>query len=78
MITGQLRSTCKTPLDYWHLAQKFETLPKLNAEFIEDNPPIDRAIVQQDYPQFVFDSFVSCKCARPMPVYSVPGMIDHF
>ena len=78
VITGQLRSTCSTPLDYWHLAQKFETLPKLNAEFIEDNPPIDRAIVQQDYPQFIFDSYVSCKCARPMPVYSVPGMIDHF
>ena len=78
VITGQLRSTCATPLDYWHLAQKFESLPKLNAEFIEDNPPIDRAIVQQDYPQFIFDSYVSCKCARPMPVYSVPGMIDHF
>ena len=78
VITGQLRSTCSKPLDYWHLAQKFENLPKLNAEFIEDNPPIDRAIVQQDYPQFIFDSYVSCKCARPMPVYSVPGMIDHF
>ena len=78
VITGQLRSTCATPLDYWHLAQKFDSLPKLNAEFIEDNPPIDRAIVQQDYPQFIFDSYVSCKCARPMPVYSVPGMIDHF
>ena len=78
VITGQLRSTCATPLDYWHLAQKFESLPRLNAEFIEDNPPIDRAIVQQDYPQFIFDSYVSCKCARPMPVYSVPGMIDHF
>ena len=78
VITGQLRSTCSVPLDYWHLAQKFDSLPKLNAEFIEDNPPIDRAIVQQDYPQFIFDSYVSCKCARPMPVYSVPGMIDHF
>ena len=77
-ITGQLRSTCATPLDYWHLAQKFETLPKLNAEFIEDNPPIDRAIAVQNYPQFVFDSYVQCRCVRPMPVYSVPGLIDHF
>lgn len=77
-ITGQLRSTCAEPLDYWHLAQKFTSLPKLNAEFIEDNPPIERAIAVQNYPQFVFDSYVSCKCVRPMPVYSVPGMIDHF
>lgn len=77
-ITGQLRSTCSTPLDYWHLAQKFTSLPKLNAEFIEDNPPIDRAIAVQDYPQFVFDSYVQCRCVRPMPVYSVPGLIDHF
>jgi hypothetical protein len=77
-ITGQLRSTCATPLDYWHLAQKFDSLPKLNAEFIEDNPPIDRAIAVQNYPQFVFDSFVQCRCVRPMPVYSVPGLIDHF
>lgn len=77
-ITGQLRSTCATPLDYWHLAQKFESLPKLNAEFIEDNPPIDRAIAVQDYPQFVFDSYVQCRCVRPMPVYSVPGLMDHF
>lgn len=77
-ITGQLRSTCATPLDYWHLAQKFETLPKLNAQFIEDNPPIDRAIAVQNYPQFVFDSYVQCRCVRPMPVYSVPGLIDHF
>ena len=77
-ITGQLRSTCATPLDYWHLAQKFTSLPKLNAQFIEDNPPIDRAIAVQNYPQFVFDSYVQCRCVRPMPVYSVPGLIDHF
>lgn len=77
-ITGQLRSTCATPLDYWHLAQKFENLPRLNAEFIQDNPPIDRAIAVQNYPQFVFDSYVQCRCVRPMPVYSVPGLIDHF
>ena len=76
-ITGQLRSTYSAPLDYWHLAQKFESLPKLNAEFIEDNPPLDRCIAVQDYPQFVFDSYISCKCVRPMPVYSVPGLIDH-
>lgn len=77
-ITGQLRSTCAQPLDYWHFAQKFNNCPKLNAEFIQDNPPVDRAIAVTDYPQFIFDSYINCKCVRPMPVYSVPGMIDHF
>lgn len=77
-ITGKLRSTYAQPLDFWHLAQKFETLPKLNGQFIEDNPPIDRCIAVQNEPQFIFDSYISCKCVRPMPVYSVPGLIDHF
>lgn len=77
-ITGKLRSTDPQTLDYWHLAQKFDNCPVLNKEFIEDNPPIKRCIAVQDEPQFIMDSYISEKCVRPMPVYSVPGMIDHF
>ena len=43
-ITGKLRSTYSTPLDMWHMSQKFATLPALNSTFIQDNPPIARAI----------------------------------
>lgn len=77
-ITGKLRSTYSAPLDYWHLAQKFISLPTLNSTFIEDNPPIARAIAVPSEPQFVFDSYINLICARPMPTYSVPGLIDHF
>lgn len=77
-ITGKFRSTFAQPLDYWHLSQKFDSLPVLNSEFIEENPPIDRVIAVPSEPQFIFDSYFDLKCARPMPVYSVPGLVDHF
>ena len=77
-ITGKFRSTDPQPLDSWHLAQNFSSLPTLSAQFIQDNPPVERVIAVQDEPQFLFDSYIRLKCARPMPVYSVPGLVDHF
>lgn len=77
-ITGKMRSTDPQSLDVWHLSQKFDTLPTLNKEFIEENPPIDRVIAVPSEPQFMMDVFFDLKCARPMPTYSVPGFIDHF
>ncbi|EOZ9388823.1 major capsid protein [Enterobacter cancerogenus] len=77
-ITGKMRSTAPESLDVWHLSQKFENLPTLNQEFIEENPPVKRVIAVQDEPEFLLDVYFDLKCARPMPVYSVPGYIDHF
>ena len=77
-ITGQFRSTYSTPLDHWHLAQEFGSLPVLNTTFITEDPPLDRVIAVPSAPHFLFDSVINLKCARPMPVYSVPGLIDHF
>lgn len=79
-ITGLLRSTAPQPLDVWHLAQNFASLPTLNAEFIEDNPPVDRIIAttEQTGQQFVADMFFNVKAARPLPMYGVPGLVDHF
>lgn len=78
IITGALRSNATTPLDTWHLAQYFTAAPALNSAFIEDNPPIDRVIAVPSEPHFIFDSYFRLTCARPMPVYGVPGLIDHF
>lgn len=77
-ITGKFRSTDPQSLDIWHLSQQFTDTPKLDDEFISENPPIDRVIAVPSEPQFIFDSHFDMKCARPMPVYSVPGLIDHF
>ena len=77
-ITGQFRSTYAQSLDIWHLSQEFSNLPVLNSQFIVDNPPLDRVVATPDEPHFLFDSHIELKCARPMPVYAVPGLIDHF
>lgn len=78
IITGQMRSQFAQTLDTWHLAQKFTSLPVLNDTFIQDNPPISRVIAVPTEPHFLFDGFFRYRCARPMPMYSVPGMMDHF
>jgi hypothetical protein len=78
MITGAMRSDAAASLDNWHLAQDFGALPVLNASFIEENPPIDRVVAVPSEPDLLLDMFFDLKCARPMPTYSVPGLIDHF
>ena len=80
-ITGLFKSTSAGTIDNWHLAQKFASLPTLNSTFIQDTPPVDRVVAvgsAANGQQFIFDSFFDCKTARPMPLYSVPGLIDHF
>jgi hypothetical protein len=77
-ITGKFRSTYAQSLDSWHLGQKFDNLPKLNPEFIVDNPPIDRVVAVPSEPQFLLDCWFNLNCVRPMPVYGVPGLMDHF
>ena len=77
-ITGKMRSAATGSLDVWHLSQDFSTLPLLNNTFIEENPPIDRVVAVTNEPDLIFDWFFDMKTTRPMPVYSVPGLIDHF
>lgn len=78
LVTGQFRSTGSPGLDIWHLAQYFGSRPELNDTFIQEDPPIDRVIAVDTEPHFLFDSRFQFRAARPMPVYGVPGFIDHF
>jgi len=78
MITSQMRSSYSASLDAWHLAQDFSVVPKLDTAFIVENPPITRISAVPSEPHFKMDTYIRLKCARPMPMYSVPGMIDHF
>lgn len=81
MITSLFRSTASGTLDAWHLAQKFTALPTLNDTFIKDTPPVSRVVAVgagANGQQFLFDSIFQVNAARPLPMYSVPGLIDHF
>jgi hypothetical protein len=81
MITGQFRSTAAGTLDAWHLSQRFTSCPTLNSSFIQDNPPVDRVTAVaagQDTNHFYLDAFFNINMVRPLPMYSVPGLIDHF
>jgi len=86
-ITGAMRSTHNLSLDAWHLSQEFGSLPLLNEEFIIENPPMSRVLavgVGSEGSTTLFgqtailDGAFAIKHVRPMPTYSVPGLIDHF
>jgi len=78
MITGQFKSTTASPLDIWHLAQRFTALPVLNDAFIQDTPPVNRVVAVPSQPQFLLDVYMDIETTRALPMYSVPGLIDHF
>lgn len=77
-ITGKFRSSDPQTLDVWHLAQKFDSLPTLSPSFINENVPMDRVVAVPSEPDILFDSYINIRAARPMPLYGVPGLIDHF
>lgn len=82
MITGYFRSNATdsnglgASLDYWHLAQRFGQLPTLSAAFVLSSVPVDRVLAVSEFhgTQFILDGWFDLQCARPMPLYSVPGL----
>ena len=77
-ICGHFRSTYTKPLDVWHLSQKFDSLPTLSDQFIQDKPPVDRVIATKNYPHFLIDIGFKYHTTRAMPMYGIPGLVDHF
>ena len=80
-ITGLFKSTSTGTIDPWHYAQKFTSLPTLNSTFIQDTPPLARNLAvgsAANGQQLLLDAFFHINAARPLPMYSVPGLIDHF
>lgn len=73
-ITGTFRPTHPQSLDVWHLSQEFESLPLLNQSFIEEAVPIERVVAVPSEPPLMLWGDFNIKAARPMPLYSVPGL----
>lgn len=79
-VCGEMRSSAPTSLDVWHLADDYETLPALSDSWIrEDKTNVDRvlAVTSSVSNQMFADLYIQCKATRPMPMYSIPGLIDH-
>lgn len=79
-VAGEMRSKAPTSLDVWHLADEYTQLPKLSDAWIrEDKTNVDRvlAVTSAKSNQMFADLYVQCKATRPMPMYSIPGLIDH-
>lgn len=80
-VTGLFRSTSAGTIDPWHLAQRFVALPTLAATFIAEDPPLARVLAVgagANGQQLISDFYFQTRVARPLPMYSVPGLIDHF
>ena len=80
LVTGLFRPDASGTLAAWHLSEDFSSLPTLGDTFIQSNTgdPLDRAIAVSTEPHMYADFYFDMKCARPMPVYGVPGNLDHF
>lgn len=79
-VTGEMRSAYAQSLDVWHLADDYSKRPSLSDSWIrEDKTNIDRvlAVTSANSNQFFADIYVQNRATRPMPMYSIPGLIDH-
>lgn len=76
-VSGAFRSNYPSgTLDPWHLALNPAAQPYiLNSDWIGDQPPINRVIAVPSEPEFIMDCHFDLKCVRPLPVYSVPGLL---
>lgn len=80
-VSGEMRSSAPLSLDVWHLADDYASQPYLSDSWIrEDSATVDRvlAVSSNNSAQLFCDIYVNNRTTRPMPVYSIPGLIDHF
>ncbi len=79
-VSGAMRSNYQATLDAWHYADKYASQPILSSEWIDETSAnIDRTLAVQSATedQFIADFYFACEATRPMPLYSIPGLIDH-
>lgn len=79
-VAGEMRSSAQNSLDVWHLADEYASLPVLQSAWIqEDKSNLDRAlaVTSSVSNQYFADFYIRCTATRPMPLYSIPGLLDH-
>lgn len=80
MCSGEMRPYVNNGLFSWTLADDYDQAPTLSDEWMrEDKTNVDRtlSVTSQVSNQFWADIYFDFKHTRPMPVFSIPGLIDH-
>lgn len=77
-ISGKFRSNATGTLDSWHYGDNYTTTPNLSQEWMkEGDSEIQRTLAVDNEPQFIMDTVIDNTSVRPMPMYSIPGLVDH-
>lgn len=77
-ICGKFRSNAEGPLDTWHYGDKYTETPSLSQAWMkEGDSEIQRTLAVDNEPQFIMDTIIDNTSVRPMPMYSIPGLVDH-
>ena len=78
IVSGEMRSNYSQSLDIWHWADDYSTMPVLGSDWIDESKDnIARTLAVQNHDQFFGDFWFNCIMTRPMPMFSVPGLMDH-
>lgn len=77
-ISGKFRSNAKGTLDSWHYGDNYAETPSLSQAWMkEGDSEIQRTLAVDNEPQFIMDTVIDNTSVRPMPMYSIPGLVDH-
>lgn len=78
IVTAEMRSNYDLSLDIWHWADDYSNRPYLDSDWIDEpKENVERTLAVQDQDQFFGDFYFGAIWTRPMPIYSIPGLIDH-
>lgn len=77
-ISGKFRSNATGTLDSWHYGDNYKETPSLSQTWMkEGDSEIQRTLAVDNEPQFIMDTVIDNTSVRPMPMYSIPGLVDH-
>lgn len=78
-ISGKFRSNAQGTLDSWHYGDNYTTTPSLSQAWMkEGDSEIQRTLAVDNEPQFIMDTVIDNTSVRPMPMYSIPGLVDRY
>lgn len=77
-ISGKFRSNATGTLDSWHYGDNYKETPSLSQAWMkEGDSEIQRTLAVDNEPQFIMDTVIDNTSVRPIPMYSIPGLVDH-